>query len=284
VRATPARTRGAKVPAPSARDALAQVIETSALSGVLFFTDRGRAYRAPVHDLPKDRFTAVPNLFQFGDGERLVAVVDARAHEEHEHLVFVTVQGAVKRTSLAEFVDASGRRDGVVAMKLAAGDRVVSVFCGWDDYELLLVTALGQAIRFLEAEVRPVGRGAGGIRGIRVRAGDRVVGACAVAHEEVVAIATTRGFAKRVEVDEFPVQARGGGGVRAAKLDRNRGELVGVAPAGDALVLVAADGVAVVAATEVRKAGRDGAGFALGAELGEIVRVVAGPGPDLTEA
>ena len=46
-------------------------------------------------------------------------------------------------------------------MKLADGDRVVSVFPGWDDYELLLVTAGGQGIRFAEAEVRPVGRSAG---------------------------------------------------------------------------------------------------------------------------
>ena len=92
------------------RDAIAQVIETSALAGVLFFTDRGRAYRATVHDLPKDRLTAAQNLFQFGDGERVVAVLDAALHEEHPNLVFVTRQGGVKRTSLAEFAEASGRR------------------------------------------------------------------------------------------------------------------------------------------------------------------------------
>ena len=54
------------------------MIDTTALAGVLFFTDRGRAYRATVHDLPKERLTAAQNLFQFGDGERLVAVLDAR--------------------------------------------------------------------------------------------------------------------------------------------------------------------------------------------------------------
>ena len=67
--ARPRRSR-----APGERDAVAQVIETTALAGVLFFTDRGRAYRATVHDLPKERLTAAQNLFQFGDGERLVAV------------------------------------------------------------------------------------------------------------------------------------------------------------------------------------------------------------------
>ena len=58
-------------------------------------------------------------------------------------------------------------------MKLAADDRVVAVFPGWDDYELLLVTAQGQGIRFLEEEVRPVGRSAGAIRGIRLKGDDR---------------------------------------------------------------------------------------------------------------
>src|SRR6185436_13047527 len=99
--------------------------------------------------------------------------------------------------------------DGIVAMKLADDDAVVSVFPGWDDYELLLVTAGGQGIRFAESEVRPVGRSA-------------------VAHEEIVVIATEAGYAKRTPVDEFPVQARGGSGLKAAKIDKARGAVVGV--------------------------------------------------------
>src|SRR5438067_11466582 len=113
------------------RDAIAQVIDTSALAGVLFFTDRGRAYRSAVHELPKDRLTAAQNLFQFGDGERVIAVLDARLHAEHPNLVFVSASGAVKRTSLAEFAEVSDRQSGVVAMKVAGDDRVVSVFAGW---------------------------------------------------------------------------------------------------------------------------------------------------------
>ena len=71
VRAVPERTRKALVANAGERDAVAQVIETTALAGVLFFTDRGRAYRATVHELPKERLTAAQNLFQFGDGEKV---------------------------------------------------------------------------------------------------------------------------------------------------------------------------------------------------------------------
>ena len=90
VRAVPERTRKSLVANPGERDAVAQVIDTTALSGLLFFTDRGRAYRATVHELPKEKLTAAQNLFQFGDGEKVVAVLDARMHEEHPNLVFVT--------------------------------------------------------------------------------------------------------------------------------------------------------------------------------------------------
>ena len=275
VRAIPARARGAKVANPGERDAIAQVIETSALNAVLFFTDRGRAYRATVHDLPKERLTAAQNLFQFGDGEKLVAVLDARIHEEHPHLVFVTALGGVKRTALAEFAEASGRRDGIVAMKLADGDRVVGVFPGWDDFELLLVTANGQGIRFAEAEVRPVGRGAGAIRGIKLKGGDTVVGGCAVAHEETVVIATAEGYAKRTAVDDFPVQARGGSGVKAAKVDRARGPIVSVAPAAEQVAFVSADAVVVVPSVSVRAAARDGGGSKVTGVGVSVQRVVA---------
>jgi DNA gyrase subunit A len=279
VRAVSERGRARAVNAGE-RDAIAQVIDTSALAGVLFFTDRGRAYRSTVHELPKDRLTAAQNLFQFGDGERVIAVIDARLHEEHPNIVFVTQQGGVKRTSLAEFADASGRRDGIVAMKLAEGDKVVSVFPGWDEFELLLVTAAGHGIRFAEDEVRPVGRSAGSMRGIRLKGDDRVVGGCAVAHEEVVVLATEAGYAKRTPVDEFPVQARGGAGVKAAKIDKARGPLVGVAPADESVAFVTSDGAVAVPAASVRGAARDGGGSKVSGVAGGVQRVVKVVGAD----
>jgi DNA gyrase subunit A len=279
VRAVPERARGAKVANPGERDAVAQIIDTTALAGVLFFSDRGRAYRATVHELPKERLTAAQNLFQFGDGEKVVAVLDARLHEEHPNLVFVTASGGVKRTGLGEFAEASGRQNGIVAMKVAADDRIVAVFPGWDEYELLLVTANGQGIRFMEDDVRPVGRSAGGIRGIRVKGDDRVVGACAVAHEESVVIATEHGYAKRTSVDEFPVQTRGGAGLKAAKIDKARGKVVAVALATDELAFVTADGCLVMPASGVRGAGRDGGGSKTSPEKLQRVVPVATPEP-----
>ena len=260
VRAVPERTRKSLVANPGERDAVAQVIDTTALAGVLFFTDRGRAYRSAVHELPKEKLSAAQNLFQFGDGEKVVAVLDARMHDAHPNLVFVTSTGGVKRTALSDFSDASGRQNGIVAMKLGLGERVVAVFPGWDDYELLLVTANGQGIRFAEDDVRPVGRAAGSIRGIRLKGDDEVIGGCAAAEGEFVVIATDQGFAKRTEIDEFPVQARGGSGLKAAKIDRARGKLVAMAAMAETLAFLATDACLIVPGQGVRAASRDGGG------------------------
>ena len=192
---------------------------------------------------------------------------------EHPNLVFVTASGGVKRTALAEFADASGRKDGLVAMKLAADDRIVAVFPGWEEYELLLVTAQGQGIRFLEEEVRPVGRSAGAIRGIRLKAGDVVVGACAVAHEEIVVIATANGYAKRTPVDEFPVQARGGSGVKAAKIDKARGgRLAAVSAVSETIAFLTPEGAIAVPSASVRAAARDGGGSKVAGVSGTVER------------
>ncbi|MDQ1466369.1 MAG: gyrase subunit [Actinomycetota bacterium] len=281
VQARSGRGRAAKLAEPGERDTVAQLIETSTLSGLLFFSDRGRAYRLAGHDLPKARLTAAPNLFQLGDGEQIVAVIDANIAQEHEHLVFVTAQGGVKRTDLAEFVDAGARRDGIVAMKLADDDRVVAVFPGWDDFETFVATRDGQGIRFAESEIRPVGRAAGSIRAIRLRGDDVVIGGCAVAHEEAVVLATDAGFAKRLRIDELAIQARGGAGVRVMRLDRRRGTVVAVAPVAERTVFVLADSVVSVATTELKLAARDSVGSAVpGLPSGSVVaRVVPASDP-----
>jgi DNA gyrase subunit A len=260
VQAKSARGRGAKLANPGDKDAISNTIETFALASVLLFTDRGRAYRAACHDLPKQRLTAAQNLFQIGEREQVVAVLSTDLIDQHEHIVFVSESGQIKRVAFTELADISNRKDGVVAMKLDDNDRVVAVYGGWEDFEVLVVTRDGQGIRFAEAEVRPVSRSAGGMRAIKLRGDDRVVGACAVAHEEVVVLATEHGYAKRVRVDEMPIQARGGSGLRVSKSERGRGALAAIAPLSPRMAFVSVDGCVVVDDTELKLAARDGSG------------------------
>ena len=174
VRAVPERTRKSLVANPGERDAVAQVDRHDRA--------RGRALlHRPRPRVPRDGARAAE-----GEADRGAEPLPVRRRREgrgraRRAACTKTTRtscsspstGGVKRTALSEFAEASGRQNGIVAMKLAAGDRVVAVFPGWDDYELLLVTANGQGIRFAEDDVRPVGRSAGSIRGIRLKGDDR---------------------------------------------------------------------------------------------------------------
>jgi DNA gyrase subunit A len=280
VQAKSARGRGTKIATAGEKDAVVETIDTFALASMLFFTDRGRIYRAACHDIPKARLTAAQNLFQMAEGEQVVAALPTDAIDTHEHLVFVTGRGQIKRTPFAEVADVSNRRDGVVAMRLDGDDRVVAVYGGWEEFEAFVVTRDGQGIRFPEADVRAVGRSAGGMRAIRLRGDDRVVGACAVAHEEIVVLCTEAGYAKRVRVDEFPIQARGGTGLRAARFERKRGLLAALSPLGPQLAFVTADACTVVADTEIKLQPRDGSGARVaGLPDGAVIRRVAAVTP-----
>jgi DNA gyrase subunit A len=266
VRAVPARSRGAKVAAPGDRDAVAKVVETTTLGSLLVFTDRGKAYRLRGADVPRDRLTAMPNLFQFAPDERVVAVLDDAALERWAHVLSVMASGQVKKSETAEFAEVGARRDGVVAAKLGDGDEVVAVLPCGDGDEVVLATRAGAAIRFAADEARPLGRAAAGVRGMRVRPGDPVVAACVLvgaAPDDALLVATSTAYAKRVRVGDVPAQARGGSGVRLAKLNVNQGSIRAVLPvgrSGDVLV-VADDGAGIRAAvTEAPWKPRDSGG------------------------
>ncbi len=277
IQAKSARGRGSKLVTPGDKDAVAVAVETFALASMLFFTDRGRVYRAACHDLPKQRLTAAQNLFQMVERETVIAALSTDLIDEHANIVFVTAAGQIKRTPFSELADISNRKDGVAAMKVDDSDRVVAAYAGWDDFECLVVTAGGQGIRFAESEVRPVSRSAGGMRAIKLKSQDGVVGACAVAHEEVVVLCTEAGYAKRVRVDEIPVQARGGSGVRVSKQERGRGALVAITPLSKQVAFVTADACIVVADTEIKLQPRDGAGYKVpGLADNAEIRIVTG--------
>jgi DNA gyrase subunit A len=278
VQAKSARGRGAKLANAGEKDAIALAVDTFALGSMLFVTNRGRAYRAACHDLPKARLTAAPNLFQMGEGESVVAAISTDVIDEHGHIVLVSAQGQIKRTAFAELADISNRKDGVAAMKLDDGDAVVAAHPGWDDFETFVVTRDGQGIRFAEAEVRPVSRSAGGMRAIKLKGDDIVVGACPVAPEETVVLCTAAGYAKRLRIDEVPVQARGGSGLRVSKAERGRGPLAAVAPLAKRMAFVTVDACVVVDDTEIKLAARDASGslvkgFPAGAELRRLAGV-----------
>ena len=86
-------------------------------------------------------------------------------------VIFATTGGTVRRNKLSDFCDV--RRNGLIAMKLDAGEAIVDVATATEHDDILLTTRAGQCIRFAVPEVRVFqGRTSMGVRGVTLAADD----------------------------------------------------------------------------------------------------------------
>ena len=231
-------------------DYISAVIHTSAHAYLLFFTNRGRVHRLRVHEIPmagrSARGTAVVNLLQLAEGERVAAVIDTRDYETNPYLMFATRRGRIKKTKFSAY---QSRYRGLRAINLRDDDELVQVLpFGEGDY-VCLVTRRGNLLRFTSSaeEVRATGRETQGVRGMRMRQGDEVVAMVRERPDQQLLIVTDEGFGKRTDFDAFTPRHRGGLGVRAVRLVESKGEVVaalGVAES-DEVMMIASDGVII---------------------------------------
>ena len=200
---------------------------------ILFFTNKGRVYRAKAYELPEASRVAkgqhVANLLAFQPDEQIAQVIQIRDYTAAPYLVLATKEGLVKKTKLEEFD--SNRSGGIIAINLRDDDELVGAALIAAEDDLLLVSKHAQAIRFnaTDEALRPMGRATSGVIGMRFTEGDELLAMEVVREGMDVLVATGGGFAKRTPIDEYPVQGRGGKGVLTAKITERRGRLVGAA-------------------------------------------------------
>jgi DNA gyrase subunit A len=198
---------------------------------ILFFTNKGRVYRAKAYELPEASRSAkgqhVANLLAFQPEERIAQVIQISDYQVTPYLVLATKDGLVKKTRLDEFD--SNRTGGIIAINLRDDDELVGAALIGPDDDLLLVSKHAQAIRFNASDdaLRPMGRATSGVIGMRFGDGDELLAMEVVRGDMDVLVATGGGFAKRTPIDEYPIQGRGGKGVLTAKITERRGGLVG---------------------------------------------------------
>ncbi len=200
---------------------------------LLFFSDKGKAYQIKMYDIPEGkratRGKSIMNFIALSQEEKVtsILVMPKSAKESKLSLFMVTKQGTVKKVSADSFKDV--RRNGIIAIKLEAGDELLaSLFVEKGD-DVILTTSKGQAIRFKESDVREMGRAAGGVRGIKLGKGDFVVSADVVKKEAEnprLLVMTEHGYGKATELDEYKVQKRGGSGIKTAKVTAKIGALI----------------------------------------------------------
>ncbi|WIM96571.1 DNA gyrase subunit A [Actinoplanes oblitus] len=198
---------------------------------MLFFTNKGRVYRAKAYELPEANRTAkgqhVANLLAFQPDEHIAQVIQIPNYQVAPYLVLATKNGLVKKTRLDEFD--SNRSGGIIAINLREDDELVGAALVAPEEDLLLVSKHAQAIRFnaTDEALRPMGRATSGVIGMRFGDNDELLAMEVVREGLDVLVATNGGYAKRTPIEEYPVQGRGGKGVLTAKITERRGGLVG---------------------------------------------------------
>ncbi|WP_436493014.1 intein-containing DNA gyrase subunit A [Actinokineospora sp. HUAS TT18] len=262
-------------------DIVAHFFVCSTHDWILFFTNKGRVYRAKAYELPEANRAArgqhVANLLAFQPDEQIAQVIEIKDYEVAPYLVLATRDGLVKKSKLSDFD--SNRAGGLIGINLREDDELVgAVLCSADD-DLLLVSAGGQSIRFHASDeaLRPMGRATSGVLGMRFNAGDELLTLGVVREDVFVLVATDGGYAKRTPIEDYSVQGRGGKGVLTIQHDSRRGRLVGavIVDIDDELyAITSAGGVIRTTAAEVRKAGRQTKGVRL-MNLGEGTTLVA---------
>ena len=246
-------------------DYVCDVFTASTHDFIMFFTDTGKVYRKKGYQIPESgkaaKGTALVNILQIETDERVQAMIHYRPSEEtddsHLQLTMVTENGTVKRVAVSAFRNL--RQNGIRALRLDEGDRLVSVLETDGQSRVLIATYDGMAVCFDENDVRSMGRDAVGVRGIRLREGDRVIGAAKAVDGCQVLSITERGFGKQTPVEEYRVTNRGGIGIKNYMVTDKTGGVVGmkVVDGSEDILLITQSGIMLRTAVEnIRSAGR----------------------------
>ncbi|MGL4256070.1 DNA gyrase subunit A [Microbacterium sp.] len=287
--------KGVKGAQLRADDVVEHFFVTTTHHWLLFFTTKGRVYRAKAYEVPEAGRDAkgqhVANLLALQPGEEIAQILDIRDYSVATYLVLATRSGLVKKTRLTEYD--TNRQGGIIAIKLRgqvpeegdeddveSDDELVSALLVDEGDDILLISRHGMSLRFsaTDGALRPMGRSTSGVKGMDFRPGDSLLSASVAQDDEYVFVVTEGGYAKRTAVDQYRVQNRGGLGIKVAKLNVDRGDLAGgliVSEDDEVLVVLASGKVVRSAVAEVPAKGRDTMGvvFARAADEDRIIAI-----------
>lgn len=274
--------KGVKGAQLRANDIVEHFFVTTTHHWLLFFTDKGRVYRAKTYEVPEAGRDAkgmhVANLLALQPDENIAQVLDIRDYQVADYLVLATREGLVKKTRLEAYD--TNRQGGVIAIRLNEEDELVSALLVNAEDDILLISRRGMSVRFeaTDEALRPMGRATAGVRGMKFKIDeDCLLSASVAAPGKFVFVVTDGGYAKRTAVEEYRVQGRGGTGIKVAKLNDDRGTLAGgliVSEDDEVLVVLSSGKVVRSAVAEVPAKGRDTMGVVF-ARTTEADRILA---------
>lgn len=259
-----AQSRGGKgVTGMTVKDSDEVYLMTSASTHdqLLVFTSRGKVFSLKVWELPEGSRTskgqAIINLVNIDADETIQTLLplSKTALQQKNFLFFTTKKGSVKRTKAVEYTNI--RNNGLIAVKLTPGDKLVWVNLSSGSDHILLVSKEGKSIKFPETDVRPTARDTMGVRGIMLSDEDFVVAMENInpidlendkknkTFRDVLTI-TEKGLGKRTPVTQYPLQKRGGMGVKVMEVTKKTGQIA------NSMVVTNSDGELVITTKEAQ--------------------------------
>lgn len=197
---------------------------------LMFFTNKGKAYRLKAYEIPElsrtARGTPIINLIQIEQGETVNAVIPIENFDSEQYLFFATKNGIVKKTPLDDYSNI--RKAGLIAINLREDDDLIGVKLTDGKQEIIMGTMQGMSIRFSEDDVRSMGRSATGVKGISISEDDAVIDMDIVNLQDDVLIVTSKGYGKRTPMEEYRIQTRGGKGIKTLNITSKNGPVVGL--------------------------------------------------------
>ncbi len=238
---------------------------TSTHDTLLFITNKGKMYKIKAYEVPEARRqakgTAAINLIHMDTGEQIKSIIPIREFNDNEYLLFVTRKGIIKKTKLSEFDTL--RKTGIVAIKIADDDEIISVSKTDGTKDIFIVTKLGKGIRFNEDDVRETGRNTMGVKAITINEDDELVTMSIIKQSDenkYILTVTENGYAKITVSEEYRCQNRGGKGMKAHNINEKTGPIMGslIVEKEDDIMMLSINGSIIrMHATEISIMGRD---------------------------
>lgn len=211
-------------------DFVEHLLFTSTHDTILFFTSKGRVFKAKGYEIPEFGRTAkglpIVNLLNIEKGEHVTAMIRIESYDEDAFFIFTTKTGITKRTPVSQF--ANIRTNGLIAISLREDDDLISVRLTDGKKQVIIGTHGGMLVRFKEEDIRSMGRTASGVRGIKLREGDHVVGMEILEEGQEILVVTEKGYGKRTPEAEYRLQSRGGVGIKTIQVTEKNGPMCAV--------------------------------------------------------
>ena len=231
---------------------LRQVMSATSQDYVLCVSSTGRVFQIAAHRIPSatrsGKGESIRKLLQLAPGEEVVTVLPVEAYDENRYLVTCSKLGTVKKSPLSDYKTADV--DGLLDMKLADGDAVVTALLSRGQGEYFVTASNAQTLRFSDEVLRAQGRVGQGVAAMALGQNAYVVSAVYLDSELATStgnflsllVVTEQGLGKKVPLSQYPQKGRATAGVVTTDLAQQDHILVATIVNEEDTVLVAWNG------------------------------------------